>query len=83
MLPSRLLFGVKPKTARQPGERLPRHPDHPVGRRGSRTPGIGANAFDPEAVGALLAAKQRGADKPGSILVADLATAEALARTPA
>ncbi|WP_318216582.1 Sua5/YciO/YrdC/YwlC family protein [Streptomyces sp. SCL15-6] len=54
-----------------------------MGRRGSRTPGIGANAFDPEAVGALLAAKQRGADKPGSILVADLATAEALARTPA
>ncbi|GJF25285.1 hypothetical protein SHO565_58490 [Streptomyces sp. HO565] len=23
MLPSRLLFGAKPKTARQPGERLP------------------------------------------------------------
>ncbi|MEU4898623.1 L-threonylcarbamoyladenylate synthase [Streptomyces sp. NPDC044780] len=43
--------------------------------------GIGANAFDPQAVGTLLAAKQRGADKPASVLVADLATAEALVRS--
>ncbi|MBI0379977.1 threonylcarbamoyl-AMP synthase [Streptomyces albiflaviniger] len=39
---------------------------------------IGANAFDPQAVNDLLTAKQRGPDKPASVLVADLATAEAL-----
>ncbi|MER7877191.1 L-threonylcarbamoyladenylate synthase [Streptomyces solisilvae] len=42
---------------------------------------IGANAFAPQAVNALLAAKQRGADKPASVLVADVATAEALVRS--
>ncbi|MFE7116820.1 L-threonylcarbamoyladenylate synthase [Streptomyces sp. NPDC057654] len=42
---------------------------------------IGAGAFDPQAVAALLAAKRRGADKPASVLVADLATAEALVQS--
>ncbi|MFK0104086.1 L-threonylcarbamoyladenylate synthase [Streptomyces sp. NPDC091217] len=39
---------------------------------------IGASAFDPQAVNALLAAKQRGPDKPASVLVADPAAAEDL-----
>ncbi|MEU6674127.1 L-threonylcarbamoyladenylate synthase [Streptomyces sp. NPDC046925] len=43
--------------------------------------GIGAHASDSTAVGSLLAAKQRGADKPASVLVADLTTAEALVQS--
>ncbi|MFJ9683644.1 L-threonylcarbamoyladenylate synthase [Streptomyces sp. NPDC101194] len=42
---------------------------------------IGADPFNPRAVHALLTAKQRDADKPASVLVADPATAEALVQT--
>jgi tRNA threonylcarbamoyl adenosine modification protein (Sua5/YciO/YrdC/YwlC family) len=39
---------------------------------------IGADPFAPQAVHALLTAKQRDADKPASVLVPDVMTAEAL-----
>lgn len=41
--------------------------------------GIGADAFTPGAVQALLAAKGRGRDKPPPVLIADALTMEALA----
>ncbi|WP_345642381.1 L-threonylcarbamoyladenylate synthase [Streptomyces tremellae] len=40
--------------------------------------GVGADPFDPGAVKALLSAKGRDADKPASVLVADVAAAETL-----
>jgi len=41
--------------------------------------GIGADAFSPEAVAGLLAAKGRGREMPPPVLVADLGTIDALA----
>ena len=41
--------------------------------------GIGADAFDPRAVAALLAAKGRGRNFPPPVLIADLAVLDALA----
>ena len=41
--------------------------------------GIGADAFDPEAVAALLAAKGRGRQQPPPVLVGDLRTLDGLA----
>ena len=41
--------------------------------------GIGANAFDPDAVQRLLHAKQRGRDMPPPVLVADLLALRTLA----
>ena len=42
--------------------------------------GIGADAFDPEAVEALLAAKGRGRQHPPPVLIGDLRTLDGLAR---
>jgi len=42
--------------------------------------GIGADAFDPEAVAALLAAKGRGRQMPPPVLVGDVRTLDGLAR---
>ncbi|MEU6130132.1 L-threonylcarbamoyladenylate synthase [Saccharopolyspora sp. NPDC047091] len=43
--------------------------------------GIGANAFDPEAVGALLAAKGRGRDMPVPVLVGSWSTIDGLVQS--
>ncbi|MFW6775581.1 L-threonylcarbamoyladenylate synthase [Nocardioides sp. CPCC 205120] len=43
--------------------------------------GVGADAFDPDAVGRLLAAKGRGREMPPPVLISSAVTADALARS--
>nr|WP_277498476.1 MULTISPECIES: L-threonylcarbamoyladenylate synthase [unclassified Nocardioides] len=43
--------------------------------------GVGADAFDPDAVGRLLAAKGRGREMPPPVLISAAVTADALARS--